>query len=131
MKWDDGVRSPAELTSREVELTDDYPEAVEELLAAKTEHSEPRPVEGAAPGPAGRVVDLWPRSMRRLRRQRLNRGESTQGAVVHDLPKKRAAKTAATKIAATDKDDRHEDDWSQAALGIGQRLRGHRVETIT
>lgn len=126
MRWDDEVRSPAELAPREVDLADDevdaaiqlletmakddindltdhYREAVEELLAAKAEHREPRPVEAEAPEPAGKVVDLMAALNASVEAAKANRGESSenaQDAEVHDLPKKRAAKTAATKTAA-------------------------------
>ncbi|GAA2417550.1 Ku protein [Streptomyces mauvecolor] len=123
MKWDDELRSPAELTPREVDLSDDeieaaiqlletmaqdgighlsdhYREAVEEMLAAKAEHRKPAPVAGETPEPAGQVVDLMAALNASVEAARTARGENTENAVVHDLPKKRAAKTAADKTPA-------------------------------
>ncbi|MFE4873860.1 Ku protein [Streptomyces sp. NPDC056682] len=125
MRWDDEVRSPAELAPREVDLsdeevdaaiqlletmacddisdmTDGYREAVEEMLAAKAEHREPRPVGGEAPEPTGEVVDLMAALNASVEKAKAGRGEHTgDDATLHDLPKRRAAKTTANKKAST------------------------------
>jgi DNA end-binding protein Ku len=123
MHWDDEVRDPETLTPKEVELTDDevdaaiqlletmarddildytdhYREAVEELLAAKAEHRQPKPVEGETAEPAGKVVDLMAALNASVEAAKVGRGESTEDATVHDLPKKRTTKKTAAKPAA-------------------------------
>lgn len=123
MKWDDELRSPQELVPREVDLSDDeveaaihlletmaqddishltdhYREAVEEMLAAKAEHRKPAPAEGERPEPAGQVVDLMAALNASVEAAKADRGESTEQATVHDLPKRRAAKSATKKTPA-------------------------------
>ncbi|MFE4874066.1 Ku protein [Streptomyces sp. NPDC056682] len=123
MRWDDEVRSPDTLVPKPVDLTDEevdaaiqlletmarddisdmtdhYREAVEELLAAKAEHREPRSVDEEAPEPAGQVVDLMAALNASVAAAKAGRSENTDEATVHDLPKKRAAKTTAKKTAA-------------------------------
>ncbi|MGW2861971.1 Ku protein [Streptomyces sp. NPDC001205] len=125
MHWDDEIRSPETLTPKPVDLTDDevdaaiqllesmardniddytdhYQEAVEELLAAKAEHRQPKAVE-AAPESGGQLVDLMAALNASVEKAKANRGESTEDASVHDLPKKRTAKKAAAKKTAAKK----------------------------
>ena len=129
MHWDDEIRSPETLVPQPVDLTDDevdaaiqlletmarddisdytdhYREAVEEMLAAKSEHRQPKPVEGSAAEPAGKVVDLMAALTASMEAAKAARGE-TDGpgpdATVHDMPKKRTAKKATAKRAATKK----------------------------
>lgn len=120
MRWDDEIRSPDTLAPKPVELTDEevdaaiqllesmarddvsdmtdhYREAVEELLAAKSEHREPRSVDEEAPQPAGQVVDLMAALNASVEAARAGRGENTEEATVHALPKKRTAKKATSK----------------------------------
>lgn len=125
MHWDDEIRSPETLTPKPVDLTDDevdaaiqllesmardniddytdhYREAVEELLTAKAEHRQPKAVE-AAPESGGQLVDLMAALNASVEKAKANRGESTEDASVHDLPKKRTAKKAAAKKATAKK----------------------------
>jgi DNA end-binding protein Ku len=77
---------------------DEYRTALEELINAKAEHREPQLV-GAAPEPAGQVVDLMAALNASVEQARTSRGESGEDATVHDMPS-RAKKTAAKKPAA-------------------------------
>ncbi|MFB7609946.1 non-homologous end joining protein Ku [Streptomyces gardneri] len=131
LHWGDEIRSPAELappvtalTDDEVEgalalmetmsvdslgdldVTDHYTEALQEVIAAKAEHRAPKPAEGeeAAAGPV--VVDLMAALEKSVAEARERRGETgNKGeATVHEMPKpkKRAAakKALAKKTAA-------------------------------
>ncbi|MER5875419.1 Ku protein [Streptomyces sp. NPDC001910] len=117
MRWEDEVRSPADLAPEPVELTeqelveaehlinrltrddlegeeftDRYTKAVEELIDAKREHREP-PTAGEEPKEPGQIVDLMAALKESVAKARESRGED---ATVHDMPKK---KTAAKKTA--------------------------------
>ena len=70
------------------------------MLAAKAEHRKPAPVEGETPKPAGKVVDLMAALNASVEAAKAGRGETTEDAVVHDLPKNRASKNAAKKSSA-------------------------------
>lgn len=121
MRWDDEIRSPAELAPEAVELTDDeigeaellinrlsrdglegeeftdrYTEAVEQLIEAKREGREPPAVPEAAP--AVQVVDLMAALQESVAKARAGRGEAE--AEVHDLPKKKTAKRPGKKAGA-------------------------------
>ncbi|MFF4134280.1 Ku protein [Streptomyces mirabilis] len=128
MRWDDEIRDPSELAPDAVELTDEeiaeaehlidrltrddlegpeftdqYTEAVEQLIEAKREHKEPPKAEEPE-APAGKVVDLMAALQESVDKARIARGED---ATVHEMPKKTAAKKTAkkqpTKKAATKK----------------------------
>jgi DNA end-binding protein Ku len=128
MHWDDEIRSPETLTPKKVDLTDaevdaaiqlletmarddildytdHYREAVEELLAAKAEHRQPKPVEGETAEPAGQVVDLMAALTESMEAAKKARGETAGAgeATVHDLPKTRTAKKATPTKKATAK----------------------------
>jgi DNA end-binding protein Ku len=74
---------------------DEYRTALEELINAKAEHREPQLV-GAAPEPAGQVVDLMAALNASVEQARASRGED---ATVHEMPKKKTPekKTAGKK----------------------------------
>lgn len=115
MKWPDEVRRPedageapeAEVSNSEIDaavqlmetmaeddisgFTDRYEEAVRELIAAKTEHRAPEPVE-AAPEPAS-VMDLMDALNASVRTAKKTHGKD---ATVHDI-KRAPAKRAGTK----------------------------------
>ncbi|MGW0795882.1 non-homologous end joining protein Ku [Streptomyces sp. NPDC002692] len=127
MRWDDEIRSPAELAPDAVKLTDaeiaeaerlidrmtrddldgpefadGYTRAVEEMIDAKREHREP-PKALPEPKGAGKVVDLMAALQESVAKARTARGED---ATVHEMPKKKtaakktAAKQSAKKVAA-------------------------------
>ncbi|MFD9033268.1 Ku protein [Streptomyces sp. NPDC059567] len=136
MRWDDEVRDPTELapddvdlTDKEIrealalleamsvehladvgeaELTDQYREALVEVIEAKAEHREPKAAEGTEAAPAGKVMDLMAALEDSVARAKASRGESGKPATVHEMPKKKAAakkttpakKTAAKKTTA-------------------------------
>lgn len=115
MRWDDEIRSPAELAPGSVDISDaevdeavhlverlsrdglegddlrdTYTEALHELIEAKRE--------GAAlpetPAPAeqsGRVLDLMAALQQSVDAAKKNRGENTGDADVHPMPKKKTA----------------------------------------
>ncbi|MFJ7963108.1 Ku protein [Streptomyces sp. NPDC096324] len=118
MRWEDEVRSPAELAPEAVELTeqelveaehlidrltrddlegeeftDRYTKAVEELIDAKREHRDP-PTAGEEPKEPGQIVDLMAALKESVAKARESRGED---ATVHDMPKKKTAKKASAK----------------------------------
>jgi DNA end-binding protein Ku len=119
MKWDDEIRDPSAVAPPEVELTDEeieeavllmdrlsrddldgpeftdrYTEAVEQLIEAKREHKElPRAEEPKAPG---KVVDLMAALQESVRKAQESRGED---ATVHEMPKKKTAKTTKKQTA--------------------------------
>jgi DNA end-binding protein Ku len=122
MRWDDEIRSPAELAPDAVKLTiaeiaeaehlidrmtrddldgpefvDGYTQAVEEMIDAKREHRE-LPTAPAEPKGKGKVVDLMAALQESVAKARTARGED---ATVHEMPKKKtvAKKTAAKKTA--------------------------------
>ncbi|MEU5436388.1 Ku protein [Streptomyces sp. NPDC020719] len=126
MRWDDEIRDPADITvptadvsKAEVEAAiqlletmtqndisdyhDHYRDAVEEMIAAKAEHRKPQPVEPGAAQPSGKVVDLMAALNASVEAAKASRGETSENATVHDLPKKRAAskKATAKKTAST------------------------------
>ncbi|MFG3585157.1 Ku protein [Streptomyces sp. NPDC047990] len=115
MRWDDEIRSPAELAPDAVQLTDaeiaeaehliermtrddldgpefvdGYTQAVEEMIDAKREHREPPT---ALAEPKGKVVDLMAALQESVAKARTARGED---ATVHEMPKKKTAAKKAT-----------------------------------
>ncbi|MFE9406825.1 Ku protein [Streptomyces sp. NPDC006530] len=129
LKWDDEIRDPSKLAPASVELSsqelegalalmetmtadtipedaavDHYTEALEELVHAKAEDRAPALVGGGdQPEPAGKVVDLMAALNASVEAAKAGRGESTQDATVHDLPKKRTAKKTGTRKATVKK----------------------------
>ncbi|MEU6988382.1 Ku protein [Streptomyces sp. NPDC046324] len=134
MRWDDEVRDPGELAPDtveltekelaealallealsverldELELTDQYRDALVEVIAAKAEHRAPAAPEGAEGAPAGQVVDLMAALEESVAKAKASRGETGDGghATVHEMPKpkKKAAakKKAPAKKAAAKK----------------------------
>ncbi|WP_299531487.1 Ku protein [uncultured Streptomyces sp.] len=127
MRWPDEIRSPDELAPKEVELDEDeieravqltdslamddisgfrdeYHEALERLIEAKSAGREvPEPEEGEEPQ-AGKVVDLMAAlnaSVQAAKETRGERGGSGGDATVHEMrPRKKAAKKTAAKKAA-------------------------------
>ncbi|MGW6897222.1 non-homologous end joining protein Ku [Streptomyces sp. NPDC054919] len=125
MKWPDEVRSPDELAPDAINLDEDeiqramelmdsmttddisgyrdhYRDALEELIAAKSEGKElPEPAEGQEQQP-GQVVDLMAALNASVQRAKESRGESDKHASVHEMKprKKAAAKKAAKKAPA-------------------------------
>uniref|UniRef100_A0AAU2UXB9 Uncharacterized protein n=1 Tax=Streptomyces sp. NBC_00003 TaxID=2903608 RepID=A0AAU2UXB9_9ACTN len=63
-------------------------------------HGTAPPVEGEERQEAGQVVDLMAALNASVEKAKAGRGENIEGAVVHDLPKKRAATATAEKTAA-------------------------------
>ncbi|MGW2016747.1 non-homologous end joining protein Ku [Streptomyces sp. NPDC001927] len=130
MRWDDEVRDPTDLapdavdlTEQEVaeamalmdvlsvdrldelELTDQYRDALVEVIEAKAEDRAPAALEGAEAAPAGQVVDLMAALEDSVARAKKAR-ESGERAAVHEMPKKKAAaqrKPAAKKAAPAKK----------------------------
>lgn len=131
LHWGDEIRSPAELAPKDVELseqeiegaialletmgaehlddldlTDQYTEAVAEVIHAKAEHRKPRPV-AEEPETAGKVVDLMSALTQSVEKAKARRGEGGEAApaTVHEMPKPRkaAAKKAPTKKQAAKK----------------------------
>ncbi|MFE2297899.1 Ku protein [Streptomyces sp. NPDC059445] len=121
MRWEDEVRSPAELAPEPVELTeqelveaehlidrltrddlegeeftDRYTKAAEELIDAKRENREP-PTVGEEPKEPGQIVDLMAALKESVAKARESRGEDAEDATVHDMPKKTSAKKTAKK----------------------------------
>ncbi|MFF3354088.1 Ku protein [Streptomyces sp. NPDC002917] len=125
MKWPDEVRSPDELAPDAMDLDEDeiqramelmdsmttsdisgyrdhYREALEELIAAKSEGKElPESAEGEAQQPA-QVVDLMAALNASVQRAKESRGETDDHATVHEMKprKKAAAKKTAKKAPA-------------------------------
>ncbi|MFH9298873.1 Ku protein [Streptomyces sp. NPDC017520] len=128
MKWPDEVRSPDELAPREVEVSeeeieqalqlaermtikdlsgfhDEYREALEDIIAAKSEGKPlPTPAEGEGKE-KGEVVDLMAAlnaSVKAAKESRGEDGEDGEDATVHEMrpSKKTARKTPAKKTAA-------------------------------
>ncbi|MFF0196012.1 Ku protein [Streptomyces sp. ARC12] len=122
MRWPDEIRSPESLAPRQVELDDDeidravqltdtmaldsiagfrdaYRDALEELIAAKSEGRElPEPAEGEEQG-EGKVVDLMAALNASVEAAKESRGEGGGGeATVHAM---RPRKKTATKKAAS------------------------------
>ncbi|MFF1604211.1 Ku protein [Streptomyces mirabilis] len=112
MRWDDEIRDPAELAPDAVELTDEeiaeaqllidrltrddlegeeftdqYTEAVEQLIEAKREGHEP-PETHEREAPAGEVVDLMAALQESVAKARTARAEA---ATAHEMPEKKAA----------------------------------------
>ncbi|MFG2569210.1 Ku protein [Streptomyces sp. NPDC048567] len=126
MHWPDEVRSPESLAPRPVELeeseieqavqlaesmtTDDltqfrdrYHDALEELIAAKSEGKEPEPAETGAAGESGQVMDLMAALNASVTAAKEKRGENGEDATVHEIrPRKKspAKKPAAKKSTA-------------------------------
>lgn len=117
----DEIRSPATLTPPETDvpedelqgaldltealttddlsdLTDDYKEALEKVITAKIEDREPPSAEAPAPRATG-VVDLMAALNESVAAARESRGESSEHATVHEMPKPARKTTAAAKKA--------------------------------
>ncbi|MET9436929.1 Ku protein [Streptomyces sp. NPDC006551] len=122
MHWDDEIRSPDELrpdetplTEEEIEgalalmdtmstehladleLVDHYRDALVEVIDAKAEHRQPKPM-GEEAAPAGKVVDLMAALQESVAKAKESRGETGQAGTVHEMPKPKK-KTAAKKTA--------------------------------
>ncbi|MER7517762.1 Ku protein [Streptomyces sp. NPDC126499] len=132
LHWGDEIRSSGELAPPETELTeqeiqgalallatmsiermadlgdwltDHYTEALYEVIAAKAEHRQPKPVEGEE-APTAPVVDLMAALEASVAKARESRGETGGPATVHEMPKpkkKAAAKKTAAKKTTTEK----------------------------
>ncbi|MFJ7990264.1 Ku protein [Streptomyces sp. NPDC096351] len=133
LHWADEIRSSAEVTPPEVELTneeiegaltlletmtvgsladldvtDQYTEALHEVIDAKAEHRAPKPAGSEDAAPA-QVVDLMAALEKSVADARERRGEAPAGggkATVHEMPanpKKTAAKKTAAKKAPAKK----------------------------
>ncbi|MFB7591908.1 Ku protein [Streptomyces sp. NPDC056169] len=132
LHWGDEIRSPAELTPPETELTDDkvegalapmgtmlvesideldvtdhYTEALHGVIEAKAEHRAPKPAE-VEEAPAGQVVDPMAALRASVAKAKKSRGKTGAHATVHEMPapKKKAEaskKTAAKKTATAKK----------------------------
>ncbi|MEU5715613.1 Ku protein [Streptomyces sp. NPDC020403] len=134
MRWPDEIRSPESLAPRDVELEEDevdravqltdtmalddisgfrdrYREALEELIAAKSEGKElPEPGGGEEQEP-GKVMDLMAALNASVKAARETRGEEAEGehATVHEMksreprPRKKAAPAAKKTAAARGK----------------------------
>ena len=112
MRWDDEIRDPSELAPDAVDLTDEeiaeaellidrltrddlegdeftdqYTEAVEQLIEAKREGHEP-PETPEREAPTGEVVDLMAALQESVAKARTARGED---ATIRDMPKKKTA----------------------------------------
>ncbi|MFF3060375.1 Ku protein [Streptomyces sp. NPDC057909] len=137
MRWPDEIRSPESLTPKHVDLDqgeidravqltetmavddllgfrDQYREALEQLIEAKSEDKElPEPTAGETKEP-GQLVDLMAVLDASVKKARESRGETDEDATVHEMkprrkaaakkapakktaPKKRTAKKAAAK----------------------------------
>ncbi|MFF8610990.1 Ku protein [Streptomyces sp. NPDC015346] len=88
----------------DVELVDHYRDALVEVIEAKAEQREVRPVEGEEEAPSGRVVDLMAALQESVAKAKESRGETAGGdATVHEMPKSKkqaaAKKTPAKKTA--------------------------------
>lgn len=128
MKWPDEVRSPDELAPREVEVGeeeieqalelaermtikdlsgfhDEYREALEDIIAAKSE-GKPLPAPAEDEGKEkGEVVDLMAALNASVKAAKESRGEDGEDATVHKMrpSKKTTRKTPAKKTAASKK----------------------------
>ncbi|MFF9070490.1 Ku protein [Streptomyces sp. NPDC014891] len=125
LHWADEIRSSAEVTPPEVELTDEeiegaltlletmtvasladldvsdqYTVALHEVIDAKAEHRAPKPAEGEEKA-ASPVVDLMAALEASVAKAKESRGETSGGeATVHEMPAKPKKKTPAKKAAA-------------------------------
>lgn len=121
MRWSDEIRSPETFAPKHVDLDhgeidravqltetmavddlrgfrDQYREALERLIEAKSEGKElPEPAEGEAREP-GQVVDLMAALDASVKKARESRGETGEDATVHEMKPRR--KTAAKKTPA-------------------------------
>ncbi|MFF2502211.1 Ku protein [Streptomyces sp. NPDC058067] len=125
MRWPDEIRSPEELAPPPVEVpegeldealalmdalstdtipedvsVDRYTEAIADLITAKQKGKKlPHAAEEA---PAGEVVDLMAALHESVQKAKAARGESTEDAAVHEMPKKKVAakKPVAKKVTA-------------------------------
>ncbi|WP_405785229.1 hypothetical protein [Streptomyces sp. NBC_01378] len=127
MRWPDEIRSPQSLAPAPVELTEDeigkalalmdalatddipkdvavdrYTEAISDLITAKQKGKEPSHA-AEEEAPAGAVVDLMAALQESVQKAKASRGESGEGATVHELPKKTVAEKAAAKKTAAKK----------------------------
>ncbi|MGW2017046.1 hypothetical protein [Streptomyces sp. NPDC001927] len=85
----------------ELELTNQYREALVEVIEAKAEHRAPAAPEGAEAAPAGQVVDLMAALEDTVARAKQARSESGGPATLHEMPtKKTTAKKASAKETA-------------------------------
>ncbi|MFF3843465.1 Ku protein [Streptomyces sp. NPDC001930] len=126
LHWGDEIRSSEEIAPPETELTDDeidgalelmetmtvasltdldvtdqYTEALHEVIEARSEHRAPKPAEGEEKAPAP-VVDLMAALEKSVADARERRGDTAGGgeATVHEMPAKPKKKTAAKKATA-------------------------------
>ncbi|MET8732165.1 Ku protein [Streptomyces parvus] len=128
MKWPDEVRNPDELAPREVEVGEDeieqalqlaermaiedlsgfhdeYREALEDIIAAKSE-GKPLPAPAEDEGKKkGEVVDLMAALNASVKAAKESRGDDGEGATVHEMrpSKKTTRKTPAKKTSASKK----------------------------
>ncbi|MFG2261177.1 non-homologous end joining protein Ku [Streptomyces mirabilis] len=124
LKWDDEVRDPSELAPKEITVTDseideavqlvdsmttddisgyqdEYRQALEAVLEAKTEGRQPPKPSTEAEEPGGQVVDLMAALQESVRKAQAARGEDGGEAEVHEMPKKTAtARKTAKKTPA-------------------------------
>ncbi|MET9434844.1 hypothetical protein [Streptomyces sp. NPDC006551] len=89
----------------DLELVDHYRDALVEVIDAKAEHRQPKPVEGEGAAPAGKVVDLMTVLQESVAQAKESRGETGRDATVHEnaKPKKTAAKKSPAKKTAVKK----------------------------
>ncbi|WP_406191811.1 Ku protein [Streptomyces sp. NBC_01017] len=120
MRWPDEIRDPTELLPEPVELTDEeidgalslmdsmtrdslegeefrdsYTDALAEIIEAKRE-DRPLP-EAPEPEKPGQLVDLMAALQESVQKAKASRGEDAE---VHEMPKKKTAKTTAKKAPA-------------------------------
>ncbi|RVU28868.1 Ku protein [Streptomyces antnestii] len=115
MQWPDEIRSPEELAPAPVELSegeidealalmdalstdsipedvsvDRYTEAIADLITAK-QKGQPAPHAAEEAAPSVEVVDLMAALHESVQKAKASRGESTEDATVHEMPKKKVA----------------------------------------
>ncbi|MEU8739120.1 Ku protein [Streptomyces halstedii] len=151
MRWPDEIRSPESLAPRDVELEEDeidravqltdsmaldgisgfkdrYREALEDLIAAKSEGKElPEPREGEEEE-SGKVMDLMAALNASVDAARESRGEEAGGedATVHEMKpgtRKRAAKKTAKKTAKAGRAAKTADSGKKPAKKAAPRKR--------
>ncbi|MFD9721084.1 Ku protein [Streptomyces sp. NPDC059076] len=120
MRWPDEIRSPESLAPEHVDLeeseiegalalmdtmaaddaegyTDQYRDALEEVIVAKVEGRKPPKAKGEE-AQSGRVVDLMAALEESVQKAKERRGETGgTDATVHEMPKKKTTKKAAAK----------------------------------
>ncbi|MYS05396.1 Ku protein, partial [Streptomyces sp. SID6041] len=83
----------------DLDVTDHYTEALNEVISAKAEHRAPATPEGEAEGTAA-VVDLMAALEASVAKAKESRGESGGPATVHEMPKPKKKTAAAKKTPA-------------------------------